>query len=172
MSPAQFPTNGDVLNHVRWLCARHGVPPARQKPPPHLFSDAADEICEMWDGEGIPRYDSKYVKTKVRNVYQWGKSVNQMDILKASRDAIEKNAIKAKQLFDLARCQCQVNAWDDCTCARDSKIPRQEWDFVQDQRGPRLMTLGGRDWAISALRDYRMHRRKIRSRQQRAPDGR
>ena len=170
LPPAQFPTNGDVLNHLRWLCAQHGVASAREKLSSRLFSDAADEICEMWDGEGVPRYGLKYVRQKLRTLHQWGKSVNRSR--KTTQDTNDKIMKRASQLFDLALCQCEVQAWDNCTCARGSKVPKEEWDFLQDQRGPRLQTLGGRDWATSALRDARNQRREIRARQERAASGR
>ena len=120
----------------------------------------------MWGGQGIPRYELKYVKRKVRVLYQWGKTVNK--IPKAVRKENHAQAKKTKQLFDVALCQCKVMVRDECTCAKSDKVPREEWEFLQDQRGPRLLVLGGEDRPTSALRTARQQRREIRVRQERA----
>ena len=127
----------------------------------------ADQISAMWGGQGIPRYELKYVKRKVRVLYQWGKTVNK--IPKAVRKENHAQVKKAKQLFDVALCQCKVMVRDECTCAKSDKVPREEWAFLQDQRDPRLLVLGGEDRPTSALRTARQQqRREIRVRQERA----
>ena len=126
----------------------------------------ADQISAMWGGQGIPRYELKYVIRKVRVLYQWGKTVNK--IPKAVRKENQAQVKKAKQLFDVALCQCKVMVNDGCTCAKSDKVPRKEWEFLQDQRGPRLLVLGGEDRSTSALRTARQQRREIRVRQERA----
>ena len=125
----------------------------------------ADQISAMWGGQGIPRYKLKYVKRKVRVLYQWGKTVNK--IPKAVRKENHAQVKKAKQLFDVALCQCKVMVRDECNCAF-AQVPREEWEFLQDQRGPRLLALGGEDRPTNALRTARQQRREIRVRQERA----
>ena len=106
------------------------------------------------------------MKRKVRVFYQWGKTVNK--IPKAVRKENHAQVKKAEQLFDVALCQCKVMVRDECTCAKSDKVPREEWEFLQDQRGPRLLVLGGEDRHTSALRTARQQRREIRVRQERA----
>ena len=72
----------------------------------------ADQISAMWGGQGIPRYELKYVIRKVRVLYQWGKTVNK--IPKAVRKENQAQLKKAKQLFDVALCQCKVMVSDEC----------------------------------------------------------
>ena len=68
----------------------------------------ADQICAMWGGQGIPRYELKYVKREVRVFYQWGKTVNK--IPKAVRKENHAQVKKAKQLFDVVLCQCKLQS--------------------------------------------------------------
>ena len=55
----------------------------------------------MWGGQGIPRYELKYVKRKVRVLYQWGKTVNK--IPKAVRKENHAQVKKAKQFLTWPR---------------------------------------------------------------------
>ena len=79
----------------------------------------ADQTSAMWGGQGIPRYELKYVIRKVRVLYQWGKTVNK--IPKSVRKENQAQVKKAKQLFDVALCQCKVMVSDECTCAKSDK---------------------------------------------------
>ena len=115
---------------------------------------------------GNPAVRAKICDTKVRVLYQWGKTVNK--IPKAVRKENQAQVKKAKQLFDVALCQCKVMVSDECTCAKSDKVPRKEWEFLQDQRGPRLLVLGAEDRSTSALRTARQQRREICVRQERA----
>ena len=163
---SQFPTNGDVINDLRWQFVHHGVPASRRKPPASFFSNTADQICEMWDNEGIPRYGLKYVKQKVRRLYRWSTTITKTPT--ASRGDNDAHVKKIRQVFDVSLCQCEVLTWDECTCPKSSKVPKEEWTFLQDQRGPRLLHLGGVDRPTSALRTTRQQRREKRTQWERS----
>ena len=47
------------------------------------------------------------------------------------------------KLFDIAACKCI--AFENCTCERTKKIPRNEYNFLKDQRTTRLLYIGSLD---------------------------
>ena len=50
-------------------------------------------------------------------------------------------------LFDICSCKCSERA--TCKCPKERKVLASEWDFLQDQRADRNMTIGGVDKKVS-----------------------
>ena len=51
---------------------------------------------------------------------------------------------KGNILFDLSKCKCS-DMVSNCKCSKEWKVPAKERQFLQDQRGPRKMIIGGID---------------------------
>ena len=154
----QLPTKGEVLNHVKWLqssskSSRQGVSA--------VFRTVAEEVVSVWESEGIPVHDVKYVTRRI-------KLECHDELRRASKAPVNRRDGHPdcfQQLFDIARCRCHVR--NSCNCPAESKIPPDEWDFVQDQRGNRRLSLGAHDRATSTARAARQERQEARHRPER-----
>lgn len=116
----------------------------------------------MWEDEGIPIFDKKYVIKKIRAEYGAVRKSSKMD--KGVRQTPGAVARKFESLFDIARCKCKTQ--DSCNCQRYDRIAPEEWSFLQDQRGPRKLTLGNVDRTTNSLLNARLQRRNIRLQQE------
>ena len=97
-----------------------------------------------------------------QRLYQRDQSQNKKNNAARDRHSVRKLG----ELFDLARCQCEVQSDDDCRC--DSQQgPEGRAAFLQDQRSQRLLTLGSQDRVTSAARNAREQRRERRRRLER-----
>ena len=57
---ATLPTNGEVINYVKWMQETKGKI-SRRTPESSIFHTVAAKVRAMWGDEGIPIYDQKYV---------------------------------------------------------------------------------------------------------------
>lgn len=142
---SQLPTNGDVIGRIQMIRIERmqaaSVIDERQVPIHGCIQVVVDEILELWKRASLPVSKHPNVAAAVRNL--WGR-----------KDAIKKKSGKTQQaarerlvratmsdidkLFDIASRNCQP------------ELPKDR-AFLADQRGPRLLHIGGLDAGTTAL---------------------
>lgn len=124
-----------------------------------IFRLVAEKVVKMWMNEGIPVIRPNNVQRRVAQCYMKFRNINK--ISKTSRDMKNPRAMKMEQffdkLFDIALCKCRN--LHRCSCPPSRSVPQTEIQFLQDQRGPRKMTLGAVDRPETDRREAAAFRR-------------
>lgn len=68
----------------------------------------------------------------------------------------------ASRLFDISKCKC-VDMAAGCKCSKQDRVPPNEREFLQDQRGPRRMVIGGIDEKETSRLKKRLARKESQS---------
>ena len=157
-SPSQFhnnvlPTLSDVLKRCalsrKDFLLQNGKDLDAKVPVEDFLGPVTDELLERWTLASIPTQGRDYVFKK---------------LAKAWEDAQKKNTIENKdKLFDICSCQCPRLSCSDVQCNTSDcsdvhivhkntfktkcseKCPKNELEFLFDQRGPRKMGIGMED---------------------------
>ena len=135
-----------------------------------IFKLVAEKVVDMWVSEGIPLILTNNVQRKVAACYKNFRNINKVS--KTSRDVENPRVKKAEkvfgELFDIALCKCRHLR--SCGCPPSKRVPQAEIPFLQDQRGPRKMTLGAVDRQETSRREAAALRRRSLARNEgRAP---
>ena len=124
-----------------------------------IFRLVAEKVVKMWMNEGIPVTRPNNVQRRVAQCYMKVRNINK--IFKTSRDMKNPRAMKMEQffdkLFDIALCKCRN--LHRCSCPPSRSVPQTEIQFLEDQRGPRKMTLGAVDRPETDRREAAAFRR-------------
>lgn len=106
-----------------------------------IFKWVAIEIEEIWNQTCIPIISQKQIKVRIEKLYK-----SYTDVIKESTKPCFESKIdelKKKtttELFDICKCKC-LDLYE-CNCDRSSVVPKNEKDFLLDQRTKRRMIFG------------------------------
>jgi len=157
----RLPTRIDVLNYLSKVNRDSCVANKRLKErlAPHI-KFVAESVMKMWCCEGIPIVGRARVEHMVRECrdryLRYMKTAGKKSASPGVRPSGDEWFGK---LFDIARCKCADI--DSCKCAMADKVPRMEFPFVQDQRGPRQMQIGTADIRETTRRRAMDERRRL-----------
>lgn len=139
----QLPTVGQVLCRLFYELKTNKLTV------PVSCSKVIDEVFQLWQAGSIPTTQKPNAVAKLKTLYQEHVSVSKNKARHTERQAkIESDFFqRLKNLFDVGHADSE----------KLIKIP-QDWKFLCDQRGPRLMVMAGEDKVFNA----RMERRRKR----------
>uniref|UniRef100_UPI00358EBD2F uncharacterized protein n=1 Tax=Myxine glutinosa TaxID=7769 RepID=UPI00358EBD2F len=143
-----LPTYADVMKG--YLQSRQQLRTENGKYP--SFGDISHKLCyeiqEVWETASLPTVSHAQAIEKLRSFHDKYNSI--LKVYKGRKDqATYKQRLtdfldKSNNLFDLSKCKCS-DMVSNCNCLKEHKVPQKEREFLQDQRGPRNMVLGGID---------------------------
>jgi hypothetical protein len=105
------------------------------------------EVEKIWETASLPTVTHAQAIEKLRSFHDKYNTI--LKVYKGKKDQpnyqrrLSDFRDKANILFDLSKCKCS-DMVSNCKCAKDNKVPANELQFLQDQRGPRKMIIGGR----------------------------
>ena len=124
-----LPTFIDIGKHYNYILTKKK----------QSIKEVGDEICKIWNSASLPFISRLNVHQKVRRyievIENLCKYINKTTFDMKLAEHIQKYDI----LFDICSCKC-INM-DNCKCAKDSKVPTKERDFIIDQRSNRRMVI-------------------------------
>jgi hypothetical protein len=99
-------------------------------------SMAIDEVFELWCMANIPTKQKQNAVAKLKVIYETHASISKNKNRRTEKQCESEAAFSKQmlQLFDVAHAECE----------RIIKI-KEDWHFLQDQRGPRKMVMTGED---------------------------
>ena len=110
------------------------------------FFDISHKLCyeveEIWETASRPTVTHAQAIEKLRSFHSKYNTV--LKVYKGKKDQPNYQwrpsyfRDKANILFDLSQSRCS-DMVSNCKCAKDNKVPANERQFLQDQRGPRKM---------------------------------
>uniref|UniRef100_UPI00358F8643 uncharacterized protein n=1 Tax=Myxine glutinosa TaxID=7769 RepID=UPI00358F8643 len=143
-----LPTYADVMKG--YLQSRQQLRTENGKYP--SFGDISHKLCyeiqEVWVTASLPTVSHAQAIEKLRSFHDKYNSI--LKVYKGRKDqATYKQRLtdfldKSNNLFDLSKCKCS-DMVSNCNCLKEHKVPQKEREFLQDQRGPRNMVIGGID---------------------------
>lgn len=106
-----------------------------------LCGEVANEVADIWKKTKVPIIVHKSIAIKIHRPIG---DYRNRDRYK-SRVVFQRFVDDTNNLFDIARCKC-AQIPEGCKCKdQDDKIPQSEIDFIFDQRGERLRSIGDRE---------------------------
>lgn len=139
-----LPTFQDVMKFYEWTRIQLKIQQGSNKEPSfsQIAEIVAQKIEDIWQKSSIPTVS--HTRTiQILKTYH-GKCKIHLKSLKRLTE--EKKALflcQSEVLFDICSCKCKILL--HCKCSRESKVPKEEHEFLLDQRGERKMLIGGVD---------------------------
>ncbi|CAG9826869.1 unnamed protein product [Diabrotica balteata] len=113
-----------------------------------------NEVCEVlvpkiksiWESASIPTVSKDRIMQLLRKYHN--KYLNLIRYPKSKRNVqyeLKITSFKEEtrdKLFDIAACKCDFSACKYCKCDKSRKVPKQEQEFLLDQRSTRDMAIG------------------------------
>lgn len=134
----QLPTESGVIQAILYEKENSDVGPNQ------IFVKIALEIEQLWTLTTIPIIKQKSIVRKVNVLYtqytKQFKSVKRATFEPAHQEFVDK---AASQLFHICSCKCEDVY--QCSCPRDSKVPKNEREFLIDQKSIRDMYFSCQD---------------------------
>ncbi|CAH1107402.1 unnamed protein product [Psylliodes chrysocephalus] len=151
-APANFkgnllPSKADVLKCYLWT--RYNLKPPNSGKEPTFFEISlvlSDKILRLWQKASISTVTRKHVSQLIKTHHD--KYLKLLRFPKSKKNnsykiSVQKFQIENTRLFDISACKCDI--FEQCSCDKEKKIPKNEWDFLLYQRGPRKMIIGNID---------------------------
>ncbi|CAG9791202.1 unnamed protein product [Diatraea saccharalis] len=139
-----LPTYQDVMKYYEWSRVQVKINNGNNKEP--TFSEIAEIVTKkvegVWQKASIPVVSHTRVIQLLKAYHSKCKNI----IKSLKRLSTEKKTEflkKSEILFDICSCKCKILS--QCNCPRSVKVPKEEHDFLIDQRGERKMRIGGID---------------------------
>lgn len=161
---SQLPTYNDVMKY--YLFIRYELKPDKttKEPTVHDISERlATEILDIWRKASLPTVSFKRVLQLIRSYHDkyrrllkpyQGRQTN-----KKYQEKITEFVTESQRLFDICSCKCKlINS--ECTCSKDSRVPKEEVSFLIDQRTTRKMMIGGIDLVATVKNMKKMRRQE------------
>ena len=158
--PRPLPTNKlplevDVYNFFRLESTDVRKCKQRNTTQRKIAKNVGDAVKHLWLKASLPVKSDQMIVRQVLDVVGRARKINKAPATKRSAK-IEK---PLQRLFDICACKCKVRS--QCSCLKERKVPTMEWDFLRDQRGKRLQSIGSIDTKTSRTR-ARMQMRAAR----------
>jgi len=148
MPTNMLPTYTDLMK--KYIQLRQDLKTDNGKYP--SFLDISHKLCyeveALWEMASLPTVTHAQAIEKLRSFHDKYSTI--LKVYKRNKDQpnyqrrLSDFRDKANILFDLSKCKCS-DMVSNCKCATEHKIPANERQFIQDQRGPRKMIIGGID---------------------------
>src|SRR5215475_750342 len=152
-----LPTSLDVARHFLFLKSR---PNCSNN---DIYKIVAEEIIKLWNMASIPTIQYQSVLKRVAQLIDYAAKLCRS---KSSSNLHKKYVNSLTHLFDIAACSCPITNESEnmeagivCTCSREKKIPKQELEFLHDQRSTRKMFIAGVDVAATNVLKRRQRRK-------------
>lgn len=151
-APADFkcnllPSKVDVLKCYLWT--RYNLKPPNSGKEPTVFEISnvlSDKILSLWQKASIPTVTRKRVSQLIKTHHdKYLKLLRYPEVKKndSYKIRVQEFQIENTRLFDISACKCEI--LEQCSCDKEKKVPKNEWGFLLDQRGPRKMIIGNID---------------------------
>ncbi|CAG4960187.1 unnamed protein product [Parnassius apollo] len=126
----------------------------------------ATEIENIWKRASLPIVQHKTIVSKIRSYHDKHRAL--LKSYQKSKDnenykqKLQKFKKDCEVLFDIASCKCK--SLSTCSCEKTRKIPKQDHEFLLDQRGERRMMIGSLD-KKATLKNMDLSDRKLKRKQ-------
>ena len=127
-----------------------------------IFTEVANQIIGIWQKASIPVQDIRRIIDRLDKMW---KKKNSLRRKKEGSKEIVNIKDKWSELFDICSCKCTIIPGEPfiCICTNDKKVPKMELNFLADQRGPRLCTIGDVDKKVTAkLQNMAKRKEKVK----------
>ncbi|CAG4988526.1 unnamed protein product [Parnassius apollo] len=160
---AQLPTYNDVMKN--YLFIKYELKPDKKTKEPtiHDISERlAQEVLEIWRKASLPTVSLKRVLQLIRSYHDKYRSLMKpyrgRQLNKKYQEKINTFITESHRLFDVCSCKCKLIS--DCTCSKDSRVPKEEIKFLLDQRTTRKMMIGGVDLVTTVKNKRKLERQE------------
>lgn len=155
-----LPTFEDVMKCYEWNRLQLKITRNTTKEP--SFLDIAKLVAQrvecVWRKSSLPAVSNTRVIQLINGYHIKCKNLKK-SLKKISVYQKENFLRRSRVLFDICSCKCkQIEL---CCCPRQYKVPKEEQEFLSDQRGARKMRIGGIDRVLT---------NKLQKRAARAPN--
>lgn len=150
MQQSKLPTNADVLRHLLTI-----KPENENRKNAKAFEEVAGKVIIIWKQACLPLIDPRSVQRKVSLLYDKYSKVLKSTSSKYFTSIKEDfENVNEQQLFDICSCKC-TNIFE-CKCPYGFKVPRNEREFLVDQRDKRKMVFGQIDVSTTQKFEQKM----------------
>ena len=155
----KLPTHRDVLKAC--FLERIQRTESRKEPKWKVINEAVCvQIEAIWKKGSLPHVSTRRIVAMLDSLHARYKNIQKSytrDKDKTSyMNKIEIFRSEIDRLFDVCTCKCSN---DKCKCPSESRIPKLEAKFIDDQRNKRLMIIGNTDKATTS-RNLKIYARK------------
>ena len=156
----QLPLEYEVFNHYKFLRDKETTEKGKAPNIQDIAKKVAEDICNLWISRGnLKTIELKSVVRRVETLLKRGNDL--LKIIKGKRESLltelennenqkiihKKKIDTLTDLFDIS--PCKHEDIDLCDCPKEKKVPKDEWEFMQDQRSARNLYIGSRDMNIT-----------------------
>lgn len=162
---SQLPTYNDVMKYYLFIKYELKTDKTTKEPTVHDISEKlAQEVLDIWQKASLPTVSRKRVLQLIRVYHDKYRSLmkpyhgRQTNI--NYQQKINTFTAESHRLFDICSCKCKLIS--NCSCSKDSRVPKEEIFFLLDQRTARKMMIGGVDLAAT-IKNKKKQERKQKS---------
>ncbi|XP_050505184.1 uncharacterized protein LOC126883579 [Diabrotica virgifera virgifera] len=150
--PADFkgnvlPLKAHVLQYYLWTRYNLKSPNSGKEPTVFEISNIlSDKILSVWQKASILTITRKRVLQLIKTHHdKYLKLLRYPEVKKNDSYSIcvQEFQTENTRLFDISACKCEI--LEQCSCDKGKKVPKNEREFLLDQRGPRKMINGNID---------------------------
>lgn len=162
-----LPTREQVSKFYSYV--RFNKKESRKEP---TFAEISEEIAVkleyVWNKASIPIVSHKRIlqllkayHDKYQKLMKPFKSRKNVETYKLQIQKFKEES--RSTLFDIAACKCDLSISNACCCDKTRKVPKNERDFLRDQRTTRKMLIGGIDVIQTKKNIRKLHRNNWKS---------
>ncbi|CAG9792722.1 unnamed protein product [Diatraea saccharalis] len=160
---SQLPTYNDVMKYYLFIKYQLKPDNTTKEPTVHDISEIlAQEILDIWQKASLPTVSRKRVLQLIRAYHdkyrRLMKPYHGRQTNKNYQQKINTFTAESHTLFDICSCKCKLIS--NCSCSRDSRVPKEEINFLLDQRTTRKMMIGGVDLAATIKKKKKQERKE------------
>ncbi|CAG4932315.1 unnamed protein product [Parnassius apollo] len=161
-----LPTYSDVMKYYVFVSVARCAEKGRQDLLQASCDIVATEIENIWKRDSLPIVQHKTIVSKIRSYHDKHrallKSNQKSKDNKNYKQKLQKFKEDCEVFFDIASCKCK--SLSTCSCDKTRKIPKQEHEFLLDQRGERRMMIGSLN-KKATLKNMALSDRKLKRKQ-------
>lgn len=147
-----LPTYYDVMKH--YLFVQHDMKNKNNGKEPS-YKDISDNVISciesVWKKASIPVVSTRRIQDMIKKYHEKYRKIIKLLSAKGSANKLEK--VKTfrddakRKLFDICLCKC--TELKRCNCSLSNKVPKEEQEFLLDQRTTRKMFIGSVNRALT-----------------------
>lgn len=162
---SQLPTYNDVMKYYLYIKYELKTDKTTKEPTVQEISERlAQEVLDIWQKASLPTVSRKRVLQLIRAYHDKYRSLmkpyQSRQTNKNYKQKIDTFKAESHRLFDICSCKCKLIS--NCSCLKDSRVPKDEIIFLQDQRTTRKMMIGGVD-LVATLKNKKKQEREQKS---------
>lgn len=155
-----LPTYSDVIQYYSFIRNEKKSNTSKEPTVKEIASVVCNDVMEVWNRASLPIVSQKRVQKLIETYHQTYRGLLKSFKGRQGNESYKKKMANfkadANKLFDICSCKCNPVK---CNCQKERKVPKDEIEFLKDQRTKRNMVISSVD-LLATKKIQKMMKRK------------